>query len=519
MLPPSAAASLPGEPEARRAVGPRAATPARSPVTATSHVPARLRHAGEVGRWLMAVLLAMAVLAAATVGAALLLGDAPKDALRSTSLLQAHRLRAEGGMDSWGPMASALARWREDTSRSPYAAALALDRCKFQYPPASWLLMEVLPAPPGQPLSCTADGTRGRDIHSAAWAAKPWIATASSLACLALVALSVALAARTWRPRGAQEARPETGRGHAGLIAAGLVAGLAFYPLVKGHTLGQLQVFLNLALGAALLALPWAPRTSGVLVGLCCLFKPQYALFLVWGAWRRQWCFVLGAAAVAVLGHGLALARYGLEVHLQYAQVLQALSRVGEVFWANQSLNGVLNRWWFPAEAASWSPAAFPPLHAAVRWGTLLGSVLLLGAALWRPRGGPAALQAMAPSTLRTASTPSLQLDFALMLCALTLASPIAWEHHYGSFLPVFALMLGTFAAQPRWPARSAAALAVAFVLMAHAVLRPEWIFAEPGQPLRGLLGSHLWLGALIVFALLLHWRARPGAAAPEAAR
>jgi len=517
MLPPSAAATLPGEPEAPRAVGPRAATPSRSPVAATPHVPARLRHAGEVGRWLMAVLGAMAALAAATVGAALLLGDAPKDALRSTSLLQAHRLRAEGGMDSWGPMASALARWREDTSRSPYAAALALDRCKFQYPPASWLLMEVLPAPPGQPLSCTAEGLPGRDIHSAAWAAKAWIATASSLACLALVALSVALAARTWRLAGhaaSSEVTWGTGawRAHGGLLAAGLVAGLAFYPLVKGHTLGQLQVFLNLALGAALLALPWAPRTSGVFVGLCCLFKPQYALFLVWGAWRRQWGFVLGAAAVAVLGHGLALARYGLEVHLQYAQVLQALSRVGEVFWANQSLNGVLNRWWFPAEAASWSPAAFPPLHAAVRWGTLLGSVLLLGAALWRPSG-------MAPSTPVTASTPSLQLDFALMLCALTLASPIAWEHHYGSFLPVFALMLGTFAAQPRWPARSAAALAVAFVLMAHAVLRPEWIFAEPGQPLRGLLGSHLWLGALIVFALLLQWRARPGGAVPEAAR
>jgi hypothetical protein len=106
-------------------------------------------------------------------------------------------------------------------------------------------------------------------------------------------------------------------------------------------------------------------------------------------------------------------------------------------------------------------------------------------------------------------STTALQLDFALMLCALTLASPIAWEHHYGSFLAVFALLLGTFAAQQRWPARSALALATAFVLMAHAVLRPEWIFAEPGLPARGLLGSHLWLGALIVFALLWRWRAR----------
>lgn len=92
------------------------------------------------------------------------------------------------------------------------------------------------------------------------------------------------------------------------------------------------------------------------------------------------------------------------------------------------------------------------------------------------------------------------------MLAALTIASPIAWEHHYGSFLPIFALLLGVFATRPRWPARSVFVLGLAFVAMSHAVLRPEWIFTSP---VAGLAGSHLWLGAVVLFGLLLVWRAR----------
>ena len=30
-----------------------------------------------------------------------------------------------------------------------------------------------------------------------------------------------------------------------------------------------------------------------------------------------------------------------------------------------------------------------------------------------------------------------------IVVVSLTLASPIAWEHHYGVFLPVFAFMAG----------------------------------------------------------------------------
>ncbi|MBI5716289.1 MAG: DUF2029 domain-containing protein [Burkholderiales bacterium] len=514
-------------------------------------VPERARRERRLLVALMSVIAAGCLISAAAVALSLALGESWKEALRSTSLLQVHRLRLQGGMDSWGPMWAGLARQRAAAgagagarlgASSPYEQALRLDRCKFQYPPSSWLLLEMLPEPAGAPLSCVDGGTPGADIHSAAWPAKPWLALASAFACLGLVAVSMAVLRRTLAsvataPPGASPAADGASptEGHLGRLSwtaraplwiGAALAGLCFYPLIKGHTLGQLQVFINLALGAALLLWPRRPRVSGVLVGLCCLFKPQYLLFLGWGLLRRRWSFAAALATVAVAGHGLALARYGLEVHLHYLQLLQGLAQVGEVFWANQSANGVLNRLLQTGDAVAWAPAAFPAYHPLVRWGTFASSLALLLAAIWPRRAATSAAEVDRPLSVASVDSRDARgarnsphssvdaLDFAAMLAAVTIASPIAWEHHYGSFLPIFALLAGVLATQPRWPAASALVLGASFVAMSHAVLRPEWIFVGP---LAGIAGSHLWLGALALFGLLLAWRARP-ASTPAAA-
>ena len=75
------------------------------------------------------------------------------------------------------------------------------------------------------------------------------------------------------------------------LVAArvAIVAGftLTFYPIVKAYTLGQLQVWINGLFAVALLcwAVGWK-SVSGFLVGLTCLMKPHYGLFLPWALLR-----------------------------------------------------------------------------------------------------------------------------------------------------------------------------------------------------------------------------------------
>src|SRR5262249_44546416 len=80
---------------------------------------------------------------------------------------------------------------------------------------------------------------------------------------------------------------------------------LTFYPAVKAFTLGQIQVWINGLFALALLCFAAGRKTvSGALLGLICLIKPHYGVFLLWAALRREWRFA--GACVVVGGIGLA---------------------------------------------------------------------------------------------------------------------------------------------------------------------------------------------------------------------
>ena len=425
------------------------------------------------------------VIAAASVGGSLWAGDSVIDAWKSSSLLVVRKLRVPAGMDSWAPMWSGLYRVREHEG-SAYQRTWALDKCKFQYPPSALLLLEWMPPPGVLPMSCGPDASR-TDAWTSVWPAKPWVSWASRLSVLATVLVSLLILRREM---------PGQRLGTVGTLAGGVVA-LTFYPLLWGHDLGQVQVFMNLALAVALLNMRSRPGWSGVLVGLCCLLKPQCVLFLLWGALRREGRFCAGLLAVFGLGTAAALASYGLDLHLEYIAFLRGLSQTGEVFWGNQTLNGVLNRLLSTGEPVNWVPGAFPTYHPVVRWGTLLGALPVLGGALW-----------LLPAR---AATVRRDLDFATMLAALTIASPVGWEHHYGCFIAIFALLLGVTASQANAPRAAWVALGFGFVAMANVWLAPQHVFTGP---LQGLLGSHMWFAALATLGLLLYWRLHSGSVA-----
>jgi len=69
----------------------------------------------------------------------------------------------------------------------------------------------------------------------------------------------------------------------------------------------------------------------------------------------------------------------------------------------------------------------FPPFTWWVWAATLASSIGLLLLALLRPFRQPARDRVF---------------DLCLMAVACTMASPIAWEHHYGVTLPIYAVML-----------------------------------------------------------------------------
>jgi hypothetical protein len=343
-----------------------------------------------------------------------------------------------------------------------------LERKGFQYPPTSLLVMSAADAVFGS--------TRGL-LEAVTWLSVPLMA--------ALVAL---LDRKLAGPR----ADPWPSR-----AALAALATLAFYPALRAYANGQVQAWINTLFAGALLA--WVcgrAVIAGALVAVMTAFKPQAAFLVLWALARKQWRFVFGflAAGVPILAASVAL--YGWAPHLEYLRVLAFLGRRGESFYPNHSVNGLLNRLldngfnleFYRPGSSLWMDH-FPPYHRVVYVGTLVTSALLLGTALWPPRD---------PADRGSAA------DFAFAAVAATLASPIAWEHHYGVLLPVFVLLLH------RLDGRTAAlrALAVAWLLASH----PWWVTrALAGSPLN-VLQSYLLFAGLALLALL---RLRPKVEAP----
>jgi alpha-1,2-mannosyltransferase len=87
------------------------------------------------------------------------------------------------------------------------------------------------------------------------------------------------------------------------------------------------------------------------------------------------------------------------------------------------------------------------------------------------------------------------------MALSVTIASPIAWEHHYGTMFPVFAILLASVIGHRR----RLILLTVSYVLISNFI--PVTNLLAP--TVLNVAQSYLLAGALIVL-MLLH-TARPG--------
>jgi hypothetical protein len=177
-----------------------------------------------------------------------------------------------------------------------------------------------------------------------------------------------------------------------------------------------------------------------------------------------------------------------LPAHLDYLQVLGFLSRHGESFFANNSINGILNGYLSPSDNLLWTNGSLTPFNPIVYAGTTAASVLTLAAIVL-------------PPLLGGKRRPDI-LDLAAASILTVIGSPVAWEHHYGIFLPIYCVVLKyLLSAQPgRARALQLVCLAVSWVFVADFIPFANLTAHTPFS----FVQAHLFFGALLLLALIV---------------
>jgi hypothetical protein len=371
----------------------------------------------------------------------------------------------EVGGDSWAVMRRALDVVDQAGPGQLYATLFFGEGAKFQYAPTSLLPFEQL-------VRVLPPGDLGFNLLNA----------------LLLVLNAVALAMLARQAFGGTGGRPLAARERWLATICAFAAGFIFYPVLRAFALGQIQIWIDFAFTLACLAwLRGQPRAAGFAIGLACLLKPQFALFLLWGVAWRNWRFVGGILLVVVPAGLVSMWRYGIDNHLAYLEVLSFISRHGEVFFANNSINGIAHRLLETGDARHFDSFGFAPYNRAVHAATLLAGLALTALAFL-------------PTLLRRGDSPKA-LDLCFAALCFTMASPVAWEHHYGIMLPIFVLVAAQLLPEIRLGGRPAVLLLLAAAWFGSAGRWPR-LQEITSSPLN-LIQAHLFLAAVVLLALV----------------
>jgi hypothetical protein len=373
------------------------------------------------------------------------------------------------GEDSWFPMGRALDFLHESSSALVYQKLFFSQHIKFQYPPTGLLFLDLL--------------------------RRVGIGTSPEFNMInAVLLIMTGLVFGVFVAQLFGKVRLYGVRVPVGPIA--FIVALRFYPSNLAFQIGQMQVLLGLLFALACWASFHDRRLlAGSLIALAVTVKPQFLPLGLLAFWRRDWRFVFGLAAVTSLAVVLSVSLYGYHNHVDYLSVLQFLSRHGEYQHLNQSVDGILVRWLYDGPPLDRDPngfipqSAFPPYIAAVYIPTLLSSLAMLALPFF--------------VRIKMVDRVSLLLEFCTASVLFTMASPIAWAHHYNILLPVYAV--GLKAALDRWKGWrlwiALALLAASFILTGYYPIVPA---SDPTDASRNLAESHVLFGALALVALLL---------------
>lgn len=420
----------------------------------------------------LAILLTLHLLTAEGIG---LIGQRFGYGLQGTILNSPWRiLTGPYGRDSWKILDAAWNYWV--TGNKPkliYSNLLIRDRIKFLYPPHTLFIPQFLSELKIEPVAFYSITTRfflALTIFGAFW--------------IALYSLN----------RFGYSTNTAWDKGM--LFALVSILSLFFYPLVEAGNLGQIQLWINALFAFALLGFMQGYTTaSGILIGIMASIKPQYGLFLVWGLFRGEKKFAISVLLTAGVISLAGIFKFGASSYFDYINALNFLAHHGEAFMANHSINGLLNRIFSISDPITynninWRARYYPPFNPTVYYGTLMASLVFLIAALHG----------------RKAKTGySGVIDFCLVALASTMASPIAWGHHYGILFLIFIALWPFFWLNNTTPVCKFASLAfIGLYLISGNLFYFSRIFA---QTRLNFLQSYIFLAALGIFALLFSAR------------
>jgi glycosyl transferase family 87 len=195
--------------------------------------------------------------------------------------------------------------------------------------------------------------------------------------------------------------------------------------------------------------------TSGVMIGLALTLKLYAGLLVVMLLVGRRWRGAIAAGVVYLVFAVAATWRFGFACWREFVAMLPATQNHWTGHIRNAGLQGIVQRWWYPA-----CGDRGPVLGRATALATLL-SLLLVAAIAWSTR------RALLRKSPPVPVDDSVDLPFAMFSTASAWLNPVVWEHYAVTLILPIGVAL--FAA---WRTRSRAwALGVTAVLIAVALM------------------------------------------------
>jgi len=384
--------------------------------------------------------------------------------------------------DSWEPIHHALQHYYTAPGEGIYRSIFFDEHVKFIYPPTSLVFLDPL-------YQLGDDMFFYRVLHALSW---------FSVLATSILVGNILVRTLDLTPEGvlAQDKKPLYR-----LWAVGTGFAITFYPLLRSFRAGQIQTCIDLLFVCVVLAWISEKKTlGGVLTALIVAVKPQLGLLFFWAIFRKEYRFAAGLAIAGGCILVLSCSLYGIQNHLDYLSVLSVLATHGESYFANQSLNGLLNRIYNTGVVTYWDGHNYPAFHPIVFSATLVSSIILVAIpfiAIWKDR---------VRKQHETLGRGTSLLDVSIATVCFTLASPITWDHHYGILLPLYvitvSMALRHIHALPRL---FYGLLAGSFLLTANYFQFAESFVATMFSPLL----SYGLFGGLLLLACLLFLRFR----------